>query len=429
MRQNSRLTIFAAAYCDIILLDSLLRMRDHFSSGILKSWNAVPVWLCFAAAVWLFNAGFLKKERSMTAVAVWNLLIGIPECLVLYRFRMPLEGMWAHLFFLTAVAAVHARIVNRFFEPVSIDSSIRFFEMSVVEYLILIAYQSFTPLGAGLGPLLISSILVSLAAVIRGRTEGAGNADERAGKRGLAVAGGLLAAAAAGCVLFALFFSDKAGNLIAGITGLVLRAVRAAGSLLGRFLTWLLSLFPEQEYQAVELPPPAAGVDVEIPEAAELSTVWVRYLGIAAAVLMMGLLILILYRLRKVKAGRLRTGSVITASARGGLDLKNMIRGFIYGIVKSLKDRFHLMKIRDTVPGIVLAIEKSLKGSRLEKKNNESYSAFLRRIADEAETAEQKASLKKLALDFESEFYEGREPAVYSASEAADLRKSARIRA
>ena len=87
------------------------------------------------------------------------------------------------------------------------------------------------------------------------------------------------------------------------------------------------------------------------------------------------------------------------------------------------------MKIRDTVPGIVLAIEKSLKGSTLEKKNNESYSAFLRRIADEAETAEQKASLKKLALDFESEFYEGREPAVYSASEAADLRRSAHIRA
>ena len=429
MRPNSRLTIFAAAYCDIILLDSLLRMRDHFSSGILKSWNAVPVWICFAAAVWLFNAGFLKKERNMTAVAVWNLLIGIPECLVLYRFRMPMEGMWAHLFFLTAVAAVHARIVNRFFEPVSIDSSIRFFEMSVVEYLILITYQSFTPLGAGLGPLLISSILVSLAAVIRGRTEGAGNADERAGKRGLAVAGGLLAAAAAGCVLFALFFSDKAGNLIAGITGMILRGVRAAGSLFGRFLTWLLSLFPEQEYQAVELPPPAVGLGVEIPEAAELSTVWVRYLGIAAAVLMICLLIVVLYRLRKVNAGKLRTGSVITASARGGLDLKNMIRRFFYCIVKSLKDRFHLMKIRDTVPGIVLAIEKSLKGSRLEKKNNESYSAFLRRIADEAETAKQKEGLKKLALDFESEFYEGREPAVYSASEAAVLRRSAHIRA
>ena len=426
MRQSGKLTNFAAIYCDVILLDALLRMRDYFANGFLRDGKAVPVWLLFAAGIYLFNSVFLKKERSLTSVAAANILIGIPEFVLLYRCSSPVNGFWAFLFLLAAAAAVHARIVNRFFEPVSIDSSIRFFEMSVVEYLILKTYQSFAPIGGSLEPFLISAVVISLAAVIAGRVEGAGNADAGAGKGGLLAVGGILGGAAAVCLIFAGFFSDSAGNLIARTASLIMALVRGAGHLFERFLNWLFSLFPVPDTQPIEMPEPVSMGNVEIPEAAEISSSWIKYLGIAGGVLAFALLLFILYKLRKTKAASLKVQVKTQASARGGLDLKEMIGRILKGIRQSLERKIRLVRIRNTVPGLALTIENTFRGSSLEKRESESYSAFLRRIADAAGQNELARQLQDLASDFEEQYYAGGEAAVCTAAEAGSIRRGIR---
>ena len=414
MKQGGKLTIFAAMYCDVILLDALLRMRDHFANGFLRDGRAVPVWLLFAAGIYIFNSLFLKKERSLTTVTIANLLIGIPEFLFLYRCSSPVNGFWAFLFLLAAVAAVHARIVNRFFE------------MSVVEYLILKTYQGFAPIGGSMEPLLISAVVISLAAVIAGRVEGAGNADAGAGKGGLLAVGGILGAAAAVCLIFAGFFSDSAGNLIARTAALIMSLVRGAGHLFNRFLNWLFSLFPAPDAQPIEMPEPVSMGNVEIPEAAEISSIWIKYLGIAGGVLAFALLLFILYKLRKTKTASLKLQVKTQASARGGIDLKEMIGRILKGIRQSLDRKIRLIRIRNTVPGLALTIENTFRGSSLEKRESESYSAFLRRIADAAGQNELGRQLQDLAAAFEEQYYAGGEAASCTAAEADSIRRGVR---
>ncbi len=466
MHTDSQLKTFAAAYCDILLLDSLLRMRDFFANDIMRNAGGLPVWLLAALLIWGINRFFLKQDRSLTVLVVLNLVLAVPELWLIARFSAPLMTKWSYLFLIAAVVAVHIRIVNRFFEPVSIDSCIRFFEMSVVVSILCMAYQSYEPTVGRLGPQIFSALVVSLAAVIAGRIEGAGNADTASGKRGLTLVMGILAAAGAVCVVFAVFFSDSAGSLIARLAALLLGIVRGIGAAFTRFLGWLLNLFPEPEAQSVEMPEPVSIGNVEIPETAEYNSQLLLYLGIAAVIIVAVLFILMLWRLRKLKAGPVRVRARVQASAKGGSGLREMLMQMLQGFRSSIEQRILRFRMRNTVPGLAMAAEQCFRGSAFEKKKSESYSAYLRRLADaktpgaaeknagapvnqagmpgtaessakapvtgeaaKAESGEQKEwqdALRKLAGDFESMYFAGGPAVVYTAPEAADMNRAIR---
>ena len=116
-------------------------------------------------------------------------------------------------------------------------------------------------------------------------------------------------------------------------------------------------MFPAPDAQPIEMPEPVSMGNVEIPEAAEISGIWMKYLGIAGGVLAFALLLFILYKLRKTKTASLKLQVKTQASARGGIDLKEMIGRILKGIRQALHPcQFFLCIMGVLIPGTVAEI-------------------------------------------------------------------------
>ncbi|MDO4961845.1 MAG: hypothetical protein Q4E57_08355 [Eubacteriales bacterium] len=392
-------------------------------------------WLIFAAVIYAANALFMRRTRTLNQVAALNIVLGIPEFIVLYRLFMPVSGVWAHMFLVTAVLFAHIRIANRLFEPVTIDSSIRFFEMGAAGFMLASVYaHAFSYTGNAVG-WLFAALASAFAGLIAGRLEGAANVSRGSGFKGLSVVAGIIAVITAGAAVFMAFFSDATGNIIERIIGGVVSLVKMAGAAVLRLLDFLMSLIPADNMDYVDPREPVAGIPMGNMEAVEYSDKIMEAAGAAAVVLLAAAVIVILFKLRGMKMVKIEAKEGRRSKISDGKPgIWDMLRAAFSRLGGKVHREIRYRQIRNTVPGVMITLERALRHTPYEKRAGESYGSFARRLADvieekgsvamgtkSSESAALTCSLRQLAADFDALYYGGGEQTTLTAKDASGL--------
>ena len=418
----------AALYCDVVLYFSFLVLRDTFAGAGGHSGRALAVWLLSAMLVYGVNCRLLKKERELGSLIVANLAVGVPAAAAVFYMMGPYASLWQMAFTAVGIIFIHCRIVNRFFDRVTVDGCIRAFEVSVCLITGYVLFKSLYEIDASTGPFLMSSVIASVASVIAARLENAENLGSGQGRTGLLVVFSLIAALAAACTLFGVYFSDTAGEIIRGSAATAAGIAATVMRLLGKLVTALLMLLPEGEYGEY-IPEPQQSIGLTAEELPELSYDPGPAAVLLAAALVSAALICAFLKLRHLKLSVHKKRPVRKAAKAESTGFAGMIRHLLEAVRRSLRRLIGRLSIRNTPAGSALSAERMLKYTRYSKSEGETYPAYMRRLADElkAEDVNQASMLLvRLADEFDRQFFAGAAPVTLSRTETAVIKRAVR---
>ena len=359
-------TAMAAAFT----LFSMVEKMENTSPGL-------ALWLPCVALCHLCLGLFLRRERSMRALIYF--------CAVFYVLQAVLTFL-VYGFFSSFVGVLAAMAMWLYSYYNCLDFNVRHltaerltkgFDLCSFALILMLFYCSVRDISMKIVlPLAVSDVLCLFALIaIRG--------GEQRKMRSLAMSGGIV-----------LIFGAVAAAFVAlasgGLKKLVELTVFAAKAVVLFFLRsidavfrFLLSLFPEKEYELEALPvdiPTAAG------EMGDMSFQLVDPQIIIAAMIGLGLfiaLVLIVYRIIRGKK------NVIKISGGSDKGLRRERRGLYAVISRALSRLFAKLRfayksvvLRNTAPGLFLQIEKRSRPKLKGRKSSESCREFLQRAAE-----------------------------------------------
>ena len=175
-----------------------------------------------------------------------------------------------------------------------------------------------------------------------------------------------------------------------------------------RFIMWLSSL-GSGTAEDIPLPPPEKAPELDIPldKIPDTSPWWFKLILIAFAAFVIGL---VLYKLSKRKVKLSARKPMAKPAVKRQSRTLDMLKKAYLRFSDSLSYSIMCLCRRNTVPGLVSAVEKRIKLTRknMARRACESPQFFLRRIADEYENE----SVRTLADLCELHFYAGRKQSV-----------------
>lgn len=199
-------------------------------------------------------------------------------------------------------------------------------------------------------------------------------------------------------VIICVLISGSAARVLSQITAWLLQVVKDGAHLIGAFFFWLLSLFP----------PPTDSVDEEffyvepLPsgQAEQVSTDngIVLYLLILAVAIGLVFCVLKVWRTVLLR-GRSAARRTVQATVVKKSSLWESIKLFLAKIQQKIRFNLQYLRCRNTVPGLLVWIERRMRRKRMKRKQGETTSAFLLRVATSFPSCKEDLLFFSLQLD------------------------------
>ena len=408
----------SAVWCSLFWLFSTARSLEG-----LSGFAALPL-ILGAVLAYLAFALFLRVPRPLPSLAILGAVLSVVLCSVLLGFYSSLHGFWPVLMGILAVVSLVFRAGMLCVRPLSAAQSLLGMEGCVVFFLFFLFYLTVKDLEMQLClPLLISSLL-SLYGILFQRLAGA-RSDTRRHSRLLAFFPLLLLLAftAAAALAFLHFGADALAGGALRIYHAALGLLLFLGRGLMRFLLWLAALFPAAEAGG-DLPEPPESAMGEMDFAVPQSD---PRLLMAAAVLallvVLGIGIYVVYRLRRVRFGQKRTGST-AAVTRQRPTLRCWLRRVLARLWSRLSFFLTLLVRRQTPQALYYRLLRTGRTLGTPRRPGESPCAYVRRMAGHTgQNSALQSAMGALALALQESLYAPRPAHPLTAEEIRVLRR------
>lgn len=394
---NDRQVIPSLAYqlslaCNLFAVSHIISLSSG-DVGRLFPFVLIP----YALLIYLADLLFLRRERSMAALAVLN----ISSAVILLASIYLVDGFfhWTAVMFIVIFCGWPAASAAQLaLQPPKIYSLILCFDVSAVLLIFFTAYVSVSGLPTQWTlPIALGCVAAFLGIVClrSGRAPGL--------KDSLMLLGAFAGLSA--LLWLIMNFAAPAGH---GIVSLVTALVAAATFLLEnfwRFLNFLISLLPDAEYEEMPMEPQIPAFDME--ELAQESTSPVGM--VLFIVLLLGLLcagIWLLLQLRSVKLGGKSKRRGAPAPKRERVSLLRALRLLLRKLNGKVKTAIFLRKRRNHPDGLFCLLVRRCRLAPWRKRAGETPREFLLRLKNSSGNDPELAlALEELALAVEKSFY------------------------
>ena len=365
---------FAAQLATACAVCSFVQIMGMSSGGELGLYPLILI--PYAAAAYGIDRLFLRRERSMRALALLNTAMGVAifaACFALGACGDIASALFTALFCLGLTVRAASLCLRRM--------ELRSMLLTMELCLFLLVAQVGFGAASGMGVAAYAPIMAGAAASILGlviyRTEGS------LGARGWAFTAAAFAGIFALLWLLVSFAAAPAGQGIVAIWNAAVAAVKSVFSLIYRFLAFLVSLLPEAEYGEAEMETPEGIVMEELPETETSPVIAGILLAIIAALLIYGL-VRLLIRLGRINIGG-RKISAHSRAKRRRAALGPALARLFASWKKALRLRVRLWQRRSTPEGLLCILIRKCRLTPWHKRPGETPRLFLTRLADSAE--------------------------------------------
>lgn len=373
----AELSVFYSIACfGAFILEFIINIGEK---GTAALYPAIPA-LCGVFASAFFRI-FLKKERKGIPVLLCGTLFFVAVAATEWKL-CSLSGFaaWAITLFINAYILVTA--FSLVMAPGRFSSLIGYFDWSLILLFIVLLLE-------GKGSLIVISslhfILCALlcgVSLIRNRVVSQNmTAHAPGGTLRVTAVTSLLLSAAAG---LAFITAKPFGILLVSFVNFLRRLISALLGLIDRFLLWLASFMTQSE-SGMEFGDPAEHFTLPAAEEQPLpSNAFLLYAFIVLVCL--ALLVVLVLALKNMRFGKFKTKAAIVGKRRTGSSLLALLLKNVRAACEAVKYRFYLKFRRDTVLGVFLNLEHSMKRTTLARFKGETPAGFLSRCAAAADS-------------------------------------------
>ena len=363
-------------------------------SGLVFPLALIP----YAPVLYGLNRLFLRRERSVRGLVLFNLAAGLAAFGVMAGDIG--WGQWGTMAFAgVACLWLTGQGSGLAVDPPKLPSIILCLDASLVVLILSVAYAAVVQVPAyQLAPACVGCV-ASLLGVMIWRMGG------RLGVRGWSFAGAVFFILLLLVVLLVEFIAAPAGQGVVALWGVISSAVRAGAAGLGRALAWLLSLLPSPSGEGeIDMEPPQAGVPEELGELQADPTAMLVMIVLLAA----GVLCLAVWALRML--GRVRVGG---GKAGGGVrsrqrraSLRKGLRRLLSSWAAYLRMRVWLVRNQNTPKGLFYLLVFRCRMGPWHKRQGETPREFLLRLRGNVERDQPLAqALEELIPEVEAALY------------------------
>lgn len=349
---------------------------------------SAAVLLIYAPVLLLLNKLFLKKERSMTSLLVFDSFLFAAVAIAFFFLAWNLSII-ERLVDIPLLIAFSAYVIKDSIKESDDHSILRIFDSALISFLIIFAYSSFY---ANLNSALfiqLSGIAASLFALVTERAGGVRN-----------LRPSTIVIMLFTCILiiilsrYASILGDGAiylGNLIMAI-----------GFMFYRFFDWLFSLIPKFPPNLNSSYIPNASDNryrsPDILKGTISDNTFKIIVIITMSIIAIAILMLVL---RKVRIGRKTKEKRRNTKSIRKVSLGAAISKAIKAVKDAIRKELFIMRNKDNPIGLALWLEKKLIRDKRRKRDGECYHNFLSRLAIE----ENQSELLAAADDFDCCLY------------------------
>ncbi|MCD8248675.1 MAG: hypothetical protein LUC60_02275 [Lachnospiraceae bacterium] len=333
-------------------------------------------WLCFGPLLYGADCLFLRRERSVQALALLNGCAGL-SLLIVFLLLDGWRGIWVLIATGTACLVLSAQAATLCMEPVRLSSVLQWLDIGLVLLAVLAAY-----LGAlGMSMVWAMPSAIGCGAAILGMLNF--RAGGRLSSRGWGLLTALLAVLSGAVWLGANTISRGAGKGLFFLWNSLKAAVLAACEGLYQFMKWLTSVLPTQEYGEIELDQGTGALDLSASEYMEV--VVPRFVYVLLGLLILFVLVLLLrYAGRFLISGEKVKMQVRQKPVHKRISLLMALKRKLAWLVESFRLRLYLYRERDTELGVFYGLLRRAYGRSWREGAGESPREFLTSLAAKA---------------------------------------------
>ena len=380
----------------------------------VMSLNYLPLCAALLAAYFLDRLMLHRSVPVPVFIVAQLLFIGLgawlyTQCVVLQPYKTGSVVMNCIIYCLGFLVADYVAWM-----PTNENGVLMRFDALAVMLVILLALDKLLALPAAGGAIAMCAVclllmLLSSVSMRSGRLAGRGSAvqgDPALGRVVLGAVLGLLAVLAGLVVAYAAGGVKSISEFLLNVINTCISAVKTAllwlYALFERFMLWLTSFMDPGPMGAVGMAPMGGGPEPEI-EAGELGAIpfWIypALIALAAAVL-----IFVIFRLRRLKVGRVHFASAPVRVEKRSSGLKKALLELFARLKAAVLFRWRCLKNRKTAPALLVWCEGRVDKS-LRRRADESGESFLLRLSRCGYGPELSKALESLANCVERSFY------------------------
>lgn len=342
----------------------------------------LAIWWLFLAVYQFVMTKYLQAPRELRSIVILSAVFVIAQLGVTIRCApiFPSFSGWAAAFAMWI--ATYYRCANAILGGVTPEALMVNFETTAMTLL-------FSAVVVGLGAMvpgvlihLCISLFLILIAMMRQRTLHTRIDTQNRESTTTLLLPLILLGIAALVVVFCIIISGSAADILTQITAWLSRLLTLAVDLIGAFLFWFFSLFPQPKKNSGDSDFYAEPLPAGQQEQVTTSNGIILYLLIIAVVV--GLIFCVVKIWRTVhlrgRSVKLRTVNAVVVKKNS---LWETIKRFWNKLSRKIRFNLHYLSHRNTAPGLLVWIEWQMRRKRMKRKHGETASAFLTRVGNQ----------------------------------------------
>jgi len=355
-------------------------MLFAFREAPIADHMGMAIWWVFLTVYHFVMVNFLKTPRDLRSIVIVSALFLIGQLAAVYLLSPVFPTITWWLATMAAWISIYYRCAASLLEGVKPEAMMVNFEVSVLTLLFSAVVINGNVMDPGVLIHLCIGLFCILVAMMRLRT-----LHTRIDTRNNETAAGfllplILVVIAAFVILFCVIISGSAAQILTRITTWLSQLLISAANMIGAFFFWLFSLFPqppsgpgEEAFEAPSLP----SAQQEQVATNNGIILYVLILAVVAGLVICVIKLWHTVHLRSPSMKRTVHSVVVKKNS-----LRDVFKRFFQKLMGRL--RFHLRYLheRNTIPGLLVWIERRMRRIRMGRKIGETPSAFLARVAE-----------------------------------------------
>lgn len=408
MTNDSFFPGLAAAARNVVCWCSFFWLFSMIEDNEVHGLRLLP-FLAAGVACYLLCRAFLRVPRSIPAlVGLAAGLTAAVSILLLWKCS-DLSGFWWSVFSVTAVASVVVCNIMNCTEPPAAAKSISAMELTTSFFVVFLWVQTVSGMDAMYSVPLLGASLLSLVVVLYQRISSVGGGAGHSRMRGLAIVAAALAGIVAVLALFVAFGAAPLGDGVVLMVRCVIYCLKMLLLLITAFFNWLARLLPPPEVGGALEPMTGFQIPEGMEEVEEVNPMVAIVMGAIGICLLLGCLVYLVYRLRKVRVGG---GGAVRAAGqvqRRRISLLGWLRQLWAAVSRRVGLIAAILSMRGSPQELYLFLTRAGRRLDLRKQPGETPCAFVRRAArmtaGGGEDPELTAALEALAAALETCLY------------------------
>ncbi|GEM_PF-5901548 len=367
---------------DISIVNTLYLIFSFSETGVVSDIGYLP-WFSCGLLGYFINYWFLKKPRTIPAIAFLNGFLYAAEALFLYLVSGRLGGALAYAFAAVFLLITVCREYYLVLHPVTPQSTLTHTEGCVILVLFLYFFQiGGFEVPVSYNVIMFLVLLLNIAAMIKFRISSEhGNTLSVSGRWAALIFGAISLALAVLLLLYAGFLSGAVREATTAVLAFIGASVKFIFHLIGSIIMFLISLLPPPPTEE-GLPPEQPQFKIPEFETSDLSVneTALMVLGALAVAAVIALIAFLLMRFRHTRISSVFGGERLKQE-KVRSDRLSLLRRLINAARERLKFFVLSVVYRKTPVGLLLSLQRFGKRRGLKRLSGETHKSYLTRLA------------------------------------------------